>query len=255
MNDPRPCLFTTPDFGLANRLRGLVALWAYAKKHKRDLHVLWTESEACPYRIEDLFDPLPNTTYLTNRDSPPSEDAYSTSSSDLGHLSHSLPKYGIPYAMAPLLIASLVPVEPLRQRIRAMAASVPLSQAIGLHVRSTDHVDYAKSLGGGTPLQQFYTIADAYPSKPLFLACDDVQTVKAFRDRYGDRIHVAKEFGPLDASTIRQTAGDHAVLDLYCLALCQGFQGSQFSSFSAHVDYLRQAWSKSPSLLHKTIGL
>ena len=105
MNDSRPCLFTTPDLGLANRLRGLVALWAHAKKNKRPLHVLWTPSDACPYRIEDMFEPLSDTTYIQTQES---EDMYSRSSSDLGHLSHSLPTYGISYAMAHLLIASLV---------------------------------------------------------------------------------------------------------------------------------------------------
>ena len=142
MNDSRPCLFTTPDLGLANRLRGLVALWAHAKKNKRPLHVLWTPSDACPYRIEDMFEPLSDTTYIQTQE--PS-DTYSLSSSDLGHLSHSLPQYGISYAMAPLLIASLVPVASLRDRIRAIALSVPLSNAIGLHVRATDHTAYRRS--------------------------------------------------------------------------------------------------------------
>jgi len=251
MNDGRPCLFTTPDLGLANRLRGLVALWAHAKRNKRPLHVLWTPSDACPYRIEDLFDPLPDTTYIQTQE--PS-DTYSLSSSDLGHLSHSLPQYGISYAMAPLLIASLVPVASLRNRIRAIALSVPLSTAIGLHVRATDHTAYAASLGGGSTLDQFYAIADANPSRPLFLACDDVTTVQQFRDRYGDRLHVAKEFEEVPSSPVRQTDGVHAVLDLYCLALCLAFQGSRFSSFSAHVDYLRQAWSQSPSLIKKILA-
>lgn len=251
MNDSRPCLFTTPDLGLANRLRGLVALWAHAKKNKRPLHVLWTPSDACPYRIEDMFEPLPDTTYVQTQE--PS-DTYSLSSSDLGHLSHSLPQYGISYAMAPLLIASLVPVASLRDRIRAIALSVPLLNAIGLHVRATDHTAYAATIGKGSTLDMFYAVADTHPSYPLFLACDDVATVQVFRDRYGDRLHVAKEFEEVPSSPIRQTDGAHAVLDLYCLALCLAFQGSNFSSFSEHVVYLRQAWSQSPSLIKKILA-
>jgi hypothetical protein len=63
-------LFTTPDFGLANRIRGLVGAWAHAKQTGHTLDILWTVSPACPYAIQDLFDPLPGTQYITEAHPP-----------------------------------------------------------------------------------------------------------------------------------------------------------------------------------------
>jgi len=239
-------LFTTPDFGLANRLRGLVAAWAHAKQAGHTLDILWTESPACPYDIRTLFDPLPGTRYIQG---PVQEKEYTYESSDLGHLKDILAKHGLRATMAPLLIASLKPVESIRSRIRAIADSVPLSECLGLHIRRTDVIPYAASLGleDPNPLGAFWALCDARPSLPLFLACDDKETVEVCRARYGGRVHVANEIGSF-AEGIRATDGVHAVLDLYCLAHCKYFQGSRLSSFTTHVNYLREAWAMSPSL-------
>lgn len=237
-------LFTTPDFGLANRLRGLVGAWAHAKQKGQTLDIAWSVSPACPYDIRDLFDPLPGTRYVDATEPP-----YSYESSDLGHLKDILTKHGLRVQMAPLLIASLKPVAALQDRIRSLAGSIPLSECLGLHIRRTDVIPYAASLGlpDPNPLSSFWALCDARPTVPLFLACDDKDTVEACRARYGARVHVAKEFGS-SAEGIRATDGVHTVLDLYCLALCKFFQGSRLSSFTAHVNYLREAWAMSPSL-------
>jgi len=238
-------LFTTPDFGLANRLRGLVGAWAHAKHRGQTLDVLWTESDACPYAIQDLFEPLPGTRYIQERD----PSGYVYESSDLGHLQDILTKHGLRVALAPLLLASLRPVPALQERLQAIAATSPLAHCLGLHIRRTDLLPYAASLGMGdpNPLSFFWTLCDANPTVPLFVACDSQETLDACRARYGDRVHVAKEMGG-HVTGIRATEGDHAVLDLYCLAHCKYFQGSRLSSFTAHVTYLREAWAKSPSL-------
>jgi len=240
-------LFTTPDFGLANRLRGLVGAWAHAKHQRQTLDVLWTESDACPYAIQDLFDPPLGIRYITERDA----SGYAYESSDLGHLNDILTKHGLRTSMGPLLIASLRPVAGLRDRIRDLVSSMSLTTCLGLHIRRTDLLPWAASLGrtDPNPLEAFWARCDAYPTQPIFLACDDKDTVDQCRARYGDRVRVAKEIGPSpNAYGIRATEGDHAVLDLYCLALCQSFQGSQMSSFTTHVNYLRAAWTLSPSL-------
>ena len=237
-------LFTTPDFGLANRLRGLVGAWAHAKQTGQPLDILWSVSPACPYDIRDLFDTLPGTRYVTEAAGP-----YSYESSDLGHLKDILAKHSLRIQLAPLLIASLKPVAALQERIRSIAGSIPLSECLGLHIRRTDVLPYAASLGlpDPNPLEAFWVLCDARPAVPLFLACDDKDTVEACRARYGSRVHVAKEFGS-STERLRATDGEHAVLDLYCLALCKYFQGSRLSSFTTHVNYLREAWALSPSL-------
>ena len=236
-------LFTTQDYGLSNRLRGYVGAWAHAKKAGCTLDVLWTPSPACPYRIEELFEPLPGTQFITE------EAKYSYVTNDHGSLLHILNGYGISLEIAPLLIASLQPKEQIRRKLAALAPV--LAAAIGIHVRRTDHVEYAATLGGPTPMETYFAAADA-SSAPIFLACDDSATLAIFKERYGERILTAKAFA--DPMGMRNTDGEHAVLDLYCLALCAQFQGSFASSFSIHAQYLRTAWEMSRTLRKQVLA-
>lgn len=246
-------LFTPPDLGLSNRLRGYVAAWAHAKKMKCILHVLWKETPACPYRIEELFEPLPNTQFIT--DDICFNTTYVYTSTECWHLSQLLQKYGITPTLSSSLIASLVPVAYIRETLESLYSSNRIKDAIGLHIRRTDHVEYANSVGGHTAFEVFWKKADSYPNSPIFLACDDIDTLTICKARYGSRVYVSKEFTHTPASALRNTDGEHAVLDIYCLALCRQFQGSAASSFSAHVEYLRNAWSMSSSLQKKVIVL
>jgi hypothetical protein len=246
-------LFTPPDFGLGNRLRGYVAAWAYAKKMKCILHVLWKEMPSCPYRIEELFEPLPNSQFIT--DDICSNTTYVYTSTECWHLSQLLNRYEITPALSSTLIASLVPVISIREKLEALYTSINCKEAIGLHIRRTDHVEYANSVGGHTQLDVFWKRADSYPNVPIFLACDDVNTLVLCKKRYGNRVHISKDFSESPLSSLRNTDGEHAVLDIYCLALCRYFQGSHASSFSAHVEYLRNAWATSSSLQKKVIDI
>jgi len=226
-------LFTTQDYGLANRLRGYLGAWAHAQREGCILDVLWNESPACPYRIQELFEPLPNTRFITDTES--TDYIYRTS--DHGHIVHILRSHGINTDIATHLFGSLKPVETIRAKLRAIAPS--LRNAIGFHVRRTDHIAYAAQYGGTTSLNDFWSHADEQPDAPIFLACDEPATLVAFRNKYGDRILTAKDFGATPTSSLRYTDGEHAVLDLYCLAMCKVFRGTRASSFSAHVVMLR----------------
>jgi len=238
--------YIAPDYGLCNRLRGYVGATAYARKMKTTLHVVWEESPACPYRIQDLFEPLQATQFI-------SEDIsnvkYVHISSNVHRLEDILGRYKLPVGQAGLLIATLTPIRPIRERIQQLYNKIPLHNALGFHIRRTDHIDYANSCGGSTPLETFWALADKYPTKPIFIACDNSDTLELCRVKYGPRIHSAKEF--TSSSTLRQTDGIHTVLDLYCLALCEHFQGSMHSSFTEFVDYLRNTWITHSSFKRK----
>jgi len=231
-------LFISPgtfnDFGLANRLRGYVGAWACAQKTQSNLDVMWTPSAGCPYNIEDLFEPLPMSQFIK---CDTKTEHYIHVTSDHGHLYHILQREGLPYNIAPALIALLKPVQSIRQKLDTLTPL--LVNAIGVHVRRTDHIDYANNYGGPTPLKTYFDVADATTSV-IFVACDEPSTLESFKQRYGnDRIITAKEFNK-PVSALRFTDGEHAVLDLYSLALCAQFVGSNASSFSAHVMYLRE---------------
>ena len=219
-------LFTTQDYGLANRLRGYLGAWAHAQRAGCILDVLWNESPACPYHIQELFEPLPNTRFITPTDAETTEYIYRTS--DHGHINTDI---------ATILFGSLKPVETIRRKLAAIAPS--LKNAIGFHVRRTDHLEYAATCGGTTPLEVFFSTADANPMAPIFLACDEPSTLVTFRNKYGDRVLTAKDFAATPTSSLRYTDGEHAVLDLYCLAQCKVFRGTRASLFSAHVVMVR----------------
>ena len=237
--DKSPLLFITPDYGLANRLRGLVGVWAQARRLKAPLHVLWTLTNACPYRIEDLFEPLPGTQYITEQERLPLSD-YQEVTSDIGFLDDILKKYTIPVTMAPILTQSLKPVASIRSTLKELMDVIPFKNTLGLHIRQTDLIDEAASQGEeAMPLKLFWFICDMNPTMDIFLACDDYRTVEECRSRYGKRVHVAKEFSVTNRESLRQTDGEHVVLDIYCLSLCKKFQGSALSSLSTHVDLLR----------------
>ena len=238
-------LFLPPDYGLCNRLRGYVGAYAYAKKQGCTLHVLWTRSKACPYRIEDLFEPLPTTQFITLEQRRATK--YDHVTSDVGDLPEILRKNGLSPSLASILIASLIPVAAIRAQLRGLKEALSLSTSVGLHIRRTDHVAFAEQYGGSTALEVFWRVADTSPDRPVYVACDDPAILIEAVRKYGPRVQAAKPFGE-PGSSLRRTDGEHAVLDLYCLALCHQFQGSRLSSFSYHVEYLRQAWSMSGSL-------
>ena len=245
-------LFLTPDYGLCNRLRGYVGAYAYAKKQGCTLHVLWTRSRACPYSIEELFEPLPNTRFITVEER--HATTYDVVTSDVGDLPEILTKNGLSplnaAQIAPILIASLRPVAAIRDQLRGLKEKLALST--GLHIRRTDHVAFAEQHGGSTPLETFWEAILAGPDRPVYLACDDPATLTEAVEKYGSRIYTGKSFGSA-VSSLRVSDGEHAILDLYCLALCGQFQGSRLSSFTAHVEYLRQAWAMSPSFQERVL--
>jgi len=57
-------LFISKEFGLCNRLRGLLNAWAIASEKKLHLDVLWIPNDDCPFEFTDLFELLPNMTTM-----------------------------------------------------------------------------------------------------------------------------------------------------------------------------------------------
>ncbi len=241
-------LYIAKEMGLCNRLRGLVSILVFCSRAKKDLHVLWIPNHECPYKFEDMFVVPKNTTFISEKEK---LDSYDLITEDMGHLCHLLPKQGLSYTMAPLLISMLTPTDKLISLIRQKYSEYNISECIGLHVRKTDHVQYANSIGQSTPLEEFYDLLDKNPSNPVYLACDDKSVQEMFREKYKDRIRVFETIE--NDKEFRQTDGVHAVADLYLLSLCKFFKGSYASSFSAHVAYLMENWAMRPSEKKKFI--
>lgn len=244
-------LFTPPDFGLCNRLRGLVGEAAYAKHVGATLHVKWDPMPACPYRYEEMFEPLQNMVLISDVSD---TTQYECKSTDVSFFRDVLSKYGVKSTrvLNALCIASLRPIASIRAKLRELAAQC--ATALGLHIRRTDLLEYAHKYGGPTPMEVYYQAANNNPDKRIFLACDDPDTLKLFKNKFGNRVFTSMAFDAVPQEQLRKTSGVHAVLDLYGLAFCTVFEGTQYSSFTRHVHLLREAWIMTPSLLHKALA-
>ncbi len=240
-------LFIAKEMGLCNRLRGLASILAFCTRAKKNLHVLWIQNHECPYEFEDMFDIPQNTTFIKESQK---LDKYDLITEDMGHLCHLLPKQGLSYTLAPILISALMPNPNVLKIIQEKAREFNIEKCLGLHIRKTDHVQYANSIGQSTPLEEFYQTADQF-SGPIFLACDDKEVQETFIMKYPERVRIYNKIE--NNTSFRQTDGVHAVVDIYLLSFCKFFKGSYASSFSAHVSYLMEAWVLKPILKKKFI--
>lgn len=235
-------LYITEDMGLCNKLRGLVAALALCSKAKMNLHVRWITTHECPYAFEDLFE-IPNNTKFVTEEEMKSHGEYKVVTKDMGHLCHLLPNQGLSYHLAPLLISMLNPLPQIKDKIKTLVKEYNINNCIGFHIRKTDHVQYANSIGQSTPVEEFMEII-RNTAENIYLACDDKQVQEDFKKKFGERIKVYKSIETND--NFRQTDGEHAVIDIYLLSLCKAFKGSFASSFTQHVLYLQEAWKIRP---------
>lgn len=238
-------LYITKEMGLCNRLRGLVAALAFSSRTKKSLHVLWIPTHECPYLFQEMFETPKNTKFITEEEK---LEKYDLITEDMGHLCHLLPKQGLSYNMAPILISMLTPNQNVMNIIKQKATDFNIRDCIGLHIRKTDHVAYADSIGQSTPLEEFFDLVE-HNNCNFYLACDDLDVQSQVINKFGDRV---KYYNKIEHnSNFRQTDGVHAVVDIYLLSLCKGFKGSYASSFSAHVNYLMEAWVLRPTEVKK----
>lgn len=236
-------LYVTEDMGLANRLRGLVSALAFCSRKKLKLDVIWKPNHECPYLFTDLFE-IPNNTRFITEEEMKAHGNYKVVTKDMGHLCHLLPKQGLSYNLAPMLISMLQPLPQIKEQIKTLVKEFGINNCIGFHIRKTDHVQYANSLGKSTPIEEFNEVV-RNTTENIYLACDDKQIQEDFQKEFGERIKVYKSIETND--NFRQTDGKHAVIDIYLLSLCKVFKGSFASSFTQHVLYLQEAWKIRPN--------
>jgi hypothetical protein len=270
-------VFEPPNYGLCNRLRGLVGAWAGSKKLRIPLFVLWNTCSACPYTYSDLFEPLskhPDVIHINNTAEIPEKYNRKYHTTSVSHLNDILQSYAINPDIASFLISQLIPVANLRAEITGFYKRYSLdTNTLGIHIRETDIIDYLSSIKAqSVPVVNYYNAIDKWlknnSSNTVYLACDDSARQMDILMRFGtERIIVYKNIAsseeacaPLcppaikSASSLRQTTGDHCVVDLYCLALSARFIGSPYSSFSTHVNYLRETFEKVPLIKNRIIA-
>lgn len=261
----RDRLFIDAQHGLGNRLRALGSAGAIARATGRELVVVWEPDHHCEGRLSDLFnydgavieesflndarkrgDTVLN--YMEIEDDAVKgaplalqggRDAYARSAYVLMHPdSH--------WDSENAFLRELVPAEPVRRLI----ASVPEHRDIGLHIRmegapGTDTNSYDRRENWTAEghaeihhwrsashysnfLRRLDPLLAEQPQLKLFLAADLPETYEAMRSVLGNRVTML-ERGLYDRSTEQL---HYALADMLCLARCQRFFGSHWSSFS-----------------------
>jgi hypothetical protein len=232
-------LFISKEFGLCNRLRGLLNAWAIAREKKLHLDVLWIPNEDCPYLFTDLFELLPDTSMINEDEKDVKNYSFITDYAGCIEEFCPLSRRKRSFYECKFLFSLLKPVESIRKIIVEFVRQNNITNCAGIQVRRTDHVSYAEKNKCFTPLSTFEQVIE-HPENAdtkVYLACDCAETQDYFKSKYGDKILFYKQIE--NSSSLRKTDGIHAVADLYVLALCRLFFGTFGSSFSKHILYLQ----------------
>jgi hypothetical protein len=123
----------------------------------------------------------------------------------------------------------LQPIPPLLAEIEKYRIEFSTSNAVGIHIRRTDHVWAIKH----SPTEKFIAMMGEElqrdPSTRFFLATDSPEEERILSEKFGDRIITYKK-SSLDRESIEGI--QDALVDMYLLASTNKIIGSFTSSFS-----------------------
>lgn len=231
-----PVFLEIPGFGLCNRLRTILAFWEIAHRKNTHLYVYWHVNHLCQADFDELFEPLPNTTFIKKHSDfrhKMKHTSHVTYFKGQGQLHKILPKYGVRYSkeIGKRLHKLLCPVPDISEKIQRFIEENELRNCIGLHIRRTDHVWFMKnSHGTYTTDDHFEKIIKKHPNSKFFLSTDNLKTQNKFIQKFPNRIIIYETIP--DTKSARKTSVEHAVIDLFLLASCKTMYGSLGSSFS-----------------------
>ncbi len=213
--------------GLANRLRAMLSRWDTAEGF------VWEPTEEiCSGRFIDAFEPIAKPIWSTH--------AFDLSTTDPDWSeggNYDAPPWAHRYR-------ALVPRKHVQARIDTLMGHLG-PEYIAMHMRRTDHVEYAKSENAFTEDDAFFNFA-ARSHLPCFLATDNGPTQRKVREWIGNRLHVNRTIDGDEEESPggcgrRFTSLGEAVVDLYVCAGASAFLGSGASSFSKTTEYMRGA--------------
>ena len=135
----------------------------------------------------------------------------------------------------PQCYAPLRPVPRVRAAVDAQVKS-SRGRFVAVHIRRTDlwTVVPPTSQTADSDFERF--VVEHAPS-PVYLATDNAETQRAFREKYGARALIGREIGRRKG--LRQTRLFDAAVDIFSCAAADVFKGSYSSSFSDTIAHLR----------------
>lgn len=223
--------------GLSNRLRTIVGFLIAAKLTNTRVGFHWVADDACNGAWSEIFEPL-----ACIEERPQSDDpaVYDFIGQDV--VSHIISCF-VPADKRPnkSALARMALEEYAGFRIRPailarVRALLPRAAFHAMHIRRTDHVRLAKSVGQFTELEEFEKFAaKAYEQHcSLYLATDCPDVQRAFPSAFYN-CKLAKP-----AQALRPTSLSDSLVDVLMCAHAAVFKGSRYSSFSELINTYRK---------------
>jgi hypothetical protein len=215
--------------GLSNRIRTLLGFYYMCQQTNKQLTVMWPVDDVCNGYFLDYYEPLPNVTFIMEYSN---KNLYFIGEDKTESL---LKNHG--FIADKQLIFSLYSNIKLKKNIwntiKLFVNNNNIEDCIGLHIRRTDFTGnfINNLLNGSNPDNAFFDYIEKHSNgKRFFLACDNHETQKIYKLKYGPRAIFFQRIRNVNA--IRQTCLETAIIDMYILSFCKKIKGTNNSSFS-----------------------
>jgi hypothetical protein len=212
-----------PVGGLCNKLRVTFSYYKLAKSQNKQLEVVWNSDNACEGFFLDYFEEVPGIIFRKanisnnkvfykgcgiNNSYPPTYECLKLKPSILSIINKKLNEIGPNF--------------------------------IAIHVRRTDHILLAKSVGRFTTDEQFIEFINQYPTNlNIYLATDNRGTQDRFIDIYKNRLKIFNLINP-NNKNLRKTSLKDTIVDIYICKEAKYYKGSGYSSLSEFINKLRE---------------
>ncbi len=239
------CIYLIPQHGLCNRLSWICGFYSYyltisnkCPNKECICYIRWIPTKACNGHFLEIFKTFPHSKFVKyDREVPKGIMIYSGQ--------HSIPNIyskilKINIIITPEIECQIFGLLRFNDKIRKISHEFidkyfNKNNTIGLHVRRTDHVGFAKMRGNYTNDDYFFNVIEDEIKKDFavvfFLSTDNRNTQEIFINKYPNNIVIYKKIEMLDNSFRHTTLFDTGI-DISILTYCKRIEGSFHSSFS-----------------------
>lgn len=209
--------------GVGNKVRVLLSYLYKARKENKKLIFYWPyEKDVCPEYYNNLFQNIPDVEIRNNN------YLYNIDCNYVGLHEENKDYINAKY------YSLLKPIPKLQDKINEYKQNLK-NYYISCHIRRTDSIGHS-AFKHNTD-EDYMNYIDQHDSKlKIYIATDNRDTQDIFIKKYGDRLFIK----PIIPSTnVRQTSVQDAIIDIYTCAGANYFMGTEGSSFSDMINYIR----------------
>jgi hypothetical protein len=209
--------------GVGNRVRVLLSYLYKARKENKKLIFYWLyEKEVCPEYYNNLFQNIPDLEIRNNN------YIYNADCNYIGLNEENKDYINDKYYLL------LKPTPDLQEKINEYKKNLH-NYYVSCHIRRTDSINH-NAFKHNTD-EDYMNYIDKHDSNlKIYIATDNRDTQNIFIKKYGNRLFI-KPIIP--SNNVRQTSVQDAIIDIYTCAGAKYFMGTEGSSFTDMINYIR----------------